>query len=233
MGHGEKNSRRAYLVSIASISRIQKCSQPGLSRAITGLMQCNKSATQSPHQRGEQRKGHTEAERFGVPHFLATQYLGTTGIKAHHAAHQPIDLSRPSRGGYRPLTLSCPPPRRTRHPQSKSGERSHQQHVVRNFFTEYQFSVQALVLTARSQGRLVHLVSGWRGDAEFGGDCVDRVLGDGEVHPTVGGEIRADVTLVVLLRFLAGQPAQEGSNVVDSQTGLFGDRDKGSPVGSH
>jgi hypothetical protein len=33
MGHGEKNSRRAYLVSIASISRIQKCSQPVLSRA--------------------------------------------------------------------------------------------------------------------------------------------------------------------------------------------------------
>ena len=30
---------------------------------------------------GEQRKGHSEAERFGVPLFLATQYLGTKGIK--------------------------------------------------------------------------------------------------------------------------------------------------------
>jgi hypothetical protein len=30
---------------------------------------------------GEQRKGHSEAERFGVPHFLATQYLRTKGIK--------------------------------------------------------------------------------------------------------------------------------------------------------
>jgi len=35
-GHGDKNSRRAYLVSVASISRIQKCSQPGLSRARNG-----------------------------------------------------------------------------------------------------------------------------------------------------------------------------------------------------
>jgi hypothetical protein len=30
---------------------------------------------------GEQRNGHSEAERFGVPHFLATQYLRTKGIK--------------------------------------------------------------------------------------------------------------------------------------------------------
>jgi hypothetical protein len=30
---------------------------------------------------GQQRKGHSEAERFGVPHFLATQYLRTKGIK--------------------------------------------------------------------------------------------------------------------------------------------------------
>ena len=30
---------------------------------------------------GEQRKGRGEAERFGVPHFLATQYLRTKGIK--------------------------------------------------------------------------------------------------------------------------------------------------------
>ena len=38
-----------------------------------------------------------------------------------------------------------------------------------------------------SQGGLVHLVNGCRGDAEFGGDRVDRVLGDVEVYPTVGG----------------------------------------------
>ena len=33
-------------------------------------------------------------------------------------------------------------------------------------------------VTRRSQGRLVHLVNGCRGDAELGGDCVDRGLGD-------------------------------------------------------
>jgi len=33
LGHGEKNSRRAYLVSIASISGIPKCSRAGPSRA--------------------------------------------------------------------------------------------------------------------------------------------------------------------------------------------------------
>ena len=47
----------------------------------------------------------------------------------------------------------------------------------------------------RSQGGLVHLVNGCRGDVEFGGD---RVLGDVEVYPTVGGgqgsvKVRADV----------------------------------------
>ena len=36
MGHGEKNSQRAYLVSIASISRIPKCSRAGPSRAKKG-----------------------------------------------------------------------------------------------------------------------------------------------------------------------------------------------------
>jgi hypothetical protein len=30
---------------------------------------------------GKQRKGRSEAERFGVPHFHATQYLRTKGIK--------------------------------------------------------------------------------------------------------------------------------------------------------
>ncbi len=54
----------------------------------------------------------------------------------------------------------------------------------------------------RSQGGLVHLVNGCRGDAEFRGDRVDRVLGDVEVYPTVGGEVWADVALVVSLNFI-------------------------------
>ena len=37
----------------------------------------------------------------------------------------------------------------------------------------------------RSQGGLVHLVNGCRGDAEFGGDRIDRMLGEVEVYPTV------------------------------------------------
>ena len=57
-------------------------------------------------------------------------------------------------------------------------------------------------VTRRSQGGLVHLVNGCRGDAELGGDCVDRSLGDSEVYPTVGGEVGADVPLVVLLNFI-------------------------------
>src|SRR4051794_39697281 len=54
---------------------------------------------------------------------------------------------------------------------------------------------------ARSRGGLVHLVDGCRGDAEFGGDRGDRLLGDVEVDPTVGGEVRADVALEVTLGF--------------------------------
>ena len=82
------------------------------------------------------------------------------------------------------------------------------------------FGVVLVGVAARSQGRQVHLVNGCRGDgcrwnAEFGGDRGDRVLGDVEVHPTVAGEIRADVALIVLLRFLAGQPAQERGDVAD------------------
>jgi hypothetical protein len=74
------------------------------------------------------------------------------------------------------------------------------------------FVVILAEVAARSQGRPIHLVNGCRGDgrcgdAEFGGDRGDRALGDVEVNPTAGGEIRADVALVVLLRFLAGQPA--------------------------
>ena len=46
----------------------------------------------------------------------------------------------------------------------------------------------------RSQGGLVHLVNGCRGDTEFGGDRVDRVLGDVAVYPTVGGGSMARCT---------------------------------------
>src|SRR5512135_3681483 len=84
-----------------------------------------------------------------------------------------------------------------------------------------------------SQGGLVHLVNGCRGDAEFGGDRVDRVLGDVEVYPAVRGEVRADKALVVSLNFITGQPAEERGDVVYGQLGLFGDREKGSLVGPH
>jgi hypothetical protein len=47
-------------------------------------MQCNKSATHHRISAGEQRKGRSEAKRFGVPHFLATQYLHTKGIKPQY-----------------------------------------------------------------------------------------------------------------------------------------------------
>src|SRR5271168_2451305 len=40
-GHGEKNSRRAYLVSIASISGIPKCSRVGPGCAKSGLSRCD------------------------------------------------------------------------------------------------------------------------------------------------------------------------------------------------
>jgi hypothetical protein len=74
------------------------------------------------------------------------------------------------------------------------------------------FVVILVEVAAPSLGRQIHLVNGCRGDgrcgdAEFGCDRGDRALGDVEVNPTAGGEIRADVALVVLLRFLAGQPA--------------------------
>ena len=85
----------------------------------------------------------------------------------------------------------------------------------------------------RSQGGLVHLVNGCRGDAAFGGDRVDRVLGDVEVYPTVGGEVWADIALVVSLNFITGQPVEERGDVIDGQLGLFGDREKGSLVGPH
>jgi hypothetical protein len=66
------------------------------------------------------------------------------------------------------------------------------------------FVVVLFEVAAGSQGRQVHPVNGCCRDAEFGGDRVDRVLGDVKVHPTAGGEIRTDIALVVLLRFLAG-----------------------------
>ncbi len=77
----------------------------------------------------------------------------------------------------------------------------------------------------RSQGGLVDLVSGCRGDAEFCGDRVDRVLCHAQVYPTVGGEVWADVALVVSLNFITGQPVEERGDVADGRLGLFGDRD--------
>ena len=55
-------------------------------------------------------------------------------------------------------------------------------------------------------GGLVYLAGGCRGDAEFGSDCVDRLLGDVEIYQTVSGKVGADVALVVPMNFLAGQP---------------------------
>jgi hypothetical protein len=68
-------------------------------------------------------------------------------------------------------------------------------------------------LTRRSQGGLVHLINGCRGDAEFGGDRVDRGLGDVWVYPTVGGEVWAYVAIVVSLYFITGQPVEEQGDV--------------------
>jgi hypothetical protein len=46
---------------------------------------------------GEQRKGRSEAERFGVPHFLATQYLRTKG----HREAMSHELGLPKRREFR------------------------------------------------------------------------------------------------------------------------------------
>ena len=48
LGHGEKNSQRAYFVSIASISGIPRCSRAGLSRAISGPSHSNSEARSRP-----------------------------------------------------------------------------------------------------------------------------------------------------------------------------------------
>ena len=56
-------------------------------------------------------------------------------------------------------------------------------------------------VVCRSLRGLINIVGPYRRDAEFGGDGVDRLLCDIEVGLTIGGEIRGDVALVVLLRF--------------------------------
>jgi len=84
-----------------------------------------------------------------------------------------------------------------------------------------------------SLGRLVDLVSGYRGDAEFGRDRVDRLSDDVEVHPAVGSEARPDVALIALLRFITRKPVEKRGDAVDGQAGLFGDRSEGPLVGPH
>ncbi len=54
---------------------------------------------------------------------------------AHHTAHQPVDLSRPTRGGYRPLTLPSAATPNWRSP-SQPAARCRQQHLVRRFCQE-------------------------------------------------------------------------------------------------
>jgi hypothetical protein len=83
---------------------------------------------------------------------------------------------------------------------------------------EQVFVVVLVEVAARSQGRQVHLVNGCRGDgcrgdAEFGRDRVDPLLRDVEVHLAVGGEVRADVALVVPLCFIMRQPVEERGDV--------------------
>jgi hypothetical protein len=78
----------------------------------------------------------------------------------------------------------------------------------------------------RLQGGLVHRVNGCRGDAQLGGDRDNRVLDDVEVYPDVGGEVWADVALVVSLNFITGQPAEERGDVAYGQPWM----DKGTPL---
>ena len=80
---------------------------------------------------------------------------------------------------------------------------------------------------------LIDLVGGYRRDAEFGGDGVDRLLCDVEVGLAIGGEIRGDVALVVLLRFITRQSIEERGEIVAGQGRLFGDRPEGPLVGPH
>jgi hypothetical protein len=78
------------------------------------------------------------------------------------------------------------------------------------------FVPEGFLVTPTSAGRggssrsggLVHLVNGCRGDAEFGGDRLDGMMGGIEVYPTVGSEVRTNVALVVSLNFIAGQPVE-------------------------
>ena len=54
-----------------------------------------------------------------------------------------------------------------------------------------------------------------------------------EVHLAVGGEVRADVALVVPLRFITRQSVEKPGDVVDGQAGLFGDGPQRPLVGPH
>jgi hypothetical protein len=79
----------------------------------------------------------------------------------------------------------------------------------------------------------MELVGGYRGDAEFGRHRVDRVLRDVEVDLAIGGEVWADVALVMPLRFITRQSVEERGDVIDGQTGLFRDCPESSLVGSN
>ena len=72
-------------------------------------------------------------------------------------------------------------------------------------------------VACRSLRGPINIVGPYRRDAEFGGDGVDRLLCDIEVGLTIGGEIRGDVALVVLLRFITRQPIEKRGDVVDGQ----------------
>ena len=51
-------------------------------------------------------------------------------------------------------------------------------------------------LRERSRGGLVHLIKGCRGNAKFGGDRGDRLLGNAQLYPTVGDSHGRDLEVI-------------------------------------
>ena len=69
------------------------------------------------------------------------------------------------------------------------------------------------------------------GHAEFGGDRFDSVLGDAQVYPTVGGEVWADVALVVSLNFITiGSMPNESSHVQRFEASIFANCFEGNAI---